>query len=401
MVYLTDGWCNPVRSRTDSVYFSSGDSFARLPAGGEIINGRGQFTAALRRAGLQMIFARPAAGMPFQTDTSSVISVNPGPFSQLLIILPGEEHLPGDTASYGWITPGKSGTPVAQFVHEPFAVKVYPCDRCWNRVTATGLPVALHSEFAAEFQPAELELGDSAVFSARYFFPGSNQDIWVADRNNQYVSYRTRLEIKARGSRLEILAPDTVFAGETAYIRVVVRDANDQPVTAAVCRFEVVRGSGEMLDQALLTDTLGLVIARFLCTRARFGEFDTIRISSGTAESLISIYVNIPDSSLLAGKIVAFPNPFGFNRDAAEIYYYLNRSSPIDIRIYDPFGNEVFGSTFRQGEPGARAGINRVIWDGRNQSGRRVASGVYVVQIIGQLHTGTTFKSTYRLGVVW
>ncbi|MGQ9707652.1 MAG: hypothetical protein ACUVUR_02105, partial [bacterium] len=64
-------------------------------------------------------------------------------------------------------------------------------------------------------------------------------------------------------------------------------------------------------------------------------------------------------------------------------------------------GNEVVSYKFRQGEPGARAGVNRVRWNGRNQEGRRVASGIYVVQIIGQLHTGTIFKSTYRLGVVW
>jgi hypothetical protein len=400
-VYLTDGWCNPVRFRNDSVYFYATDSFAFLPLGGEVVNGVGQFTAALRRAGQQWLFARPGAGQPFRSDTSSALLVNPGLFSQLLLLLPGEEHLPGDTASVNWMTPGKSGAPFGQFVHEPFSVKVYPCDRCWNRVTTGGLPVALYSEFAAEFQPAEQEIGDSAVFLATYFFPGSNQDIWVADRYGQYVSYRTRLEIKARGSRLEISAPDTVFAGETAYIRVVVRDANDQPVTAAVCRFAVVKGSGEMLDEALLTDTLGVAIGRFVCTRGRFSEFDTIRINSGTAESLISIYVNIPDSSLFSGRIIAFPNPFGFNQDATEIYYYLTRSSPIEVRIYDPFGNEVFARTFREGELGARTGINRIIWNGRNQSGRRVTSGVYLIQIIGQLHTGTIFRTSYRLGVVW
>lgn len=400
-VYLTDDWSNPVGFRTDTVYFKSTDSFAFLPVSGEISNGWGEFWGRLRQAGQQRLFAWPAAGRSFRTDTSSVVIVNPGPFTQLLLLLPGEEHLQGDTVSVTANTPGKSGEPVVQFVQEPFPVRVYACDRCWNRVSTSKIPIALHSDFAAEFEPAEAEIEDSVLFNARYLFSGANQDIWVADRDGRYVSYRTRLEIRSRGSHLEIQAPDTVSAGETAYIRVVVKDANYQPVTATVCRFAVVKGNGALLEEALLTDTLGVATGRFLCTRARFGEFDTICISSGNAETLVGLYVDIPDTSLLSNNIIAFPNPFGFNRDAAEICYYLNRSIPIDIRIYDPFGNEVFTKSFRQGETGARAGVNRIIWNGRNQAGRRVASGVYVVQIVGFLHTGTGFKRIYRLGVVW
>ncbi len=400
-VYLTDAWCNPVYARSESVLLRATDSFALLPSNAFVSNGVGQFTGRLRQAGQHQLFALPTSGQTFRSDSSSLILITPGIFAQLLVLLPGEEHLPGDTASAGWQTPGKSGMPVPQYVREPFSVKVLPCDRCWNRVSSPGLPVSLYSDFGAEFQPAETVLMDSAVFYANFYYPGSNQDIWAADRNNQYISYRTRLEIRARGNQLEISAPDTVLAGETAYIRVVVKDANGQPVPLSVCRFMVLRGNGEMLEDALLTDTSGIAVGRFLCTRARFGEFDTVQISSGTADSLLPIYVNIPDSAILSGKIIAFPNPFGFNRDAVEIYYYLNRSSPIDFRIYDPFGNEVFSRVIPAGEAGAQAGINCIVWNGRNSAGRRVASGIYTVQILGQLHTGTIFKSTYRLGVVW
>lgn len=400
-VYLTDLWCNPVRSRSDSVRLGSTDSFASLPSNPVISNGVGQFAGRLRQAGTHRLYALPVSGQMLSGDSSTPMLITPGIFTQLLVLLPGERHLPGDTASASWQTPGKSGTPAPQYVREPFVVKVLPCDRCWNRVSSAGLSVSLHSDFAAQFQPAETVLMDSAIFYASYQSPGSNQDIWAADRNQQYTSYRTRLEIRARGSELEITAPDTVLAGETAYIRVLVRDANRQPVPLAVCRFTVLSGNGFMLEEAALTDTSGVATGRFLCSRARFGEWDTVRITSGAADSLIAIYVNIPDSLLLAGKIIAFPNPFGFNRDAAEIYYYLNRSTPIDFRIYDPFGNEVFTQTIPAGMAGARAGVNCVVWNGRNKSGRRVASGIYTVQIIGQLHTGTIFKSTYRLGVVW
>lgn len=400
-VYLTDGWCNPVRYRIDSVYFTASDNFAVLPPGGEINDGSGRFTAVFRRAGAQHLYCWPAIGLPFQPDTSSLLYVNPGAFDRLLLVLPGEAPLPGDTVSIDWMTPGKSGEPVAQYVREAFNVSVYPCDRCWNLVGASGVQVRLNSEFPIEFTPTETTLVDSVKFWVQFDVAGQNQNLWVFDVAHGYESYRSRLDIKARGRSLTITVPDTVVAGETAYIRVVVRDANEQPITAAVCQFSVVKGNGEVLDPALLTDTLGVAVGRFLCTRARFAEFDTIRVMSGVAESLVGIYVDIPDSGVMSGKIVAFPNPFGFNRDAAEIVYYLNRSAAVDVRIFDPFGNEVIGWSFSQGEPGARAGINRLMWNGRNRQGRRVASGVYVVQIVGQLHTGTVFRNTYRLGVVW
>lgn len=400
-VYLTDRWCNPVQFRTDSVYFAASDGFARLPAGGEISNGSGSFTASFRAAGPQRIFVLSASGQPFLPDTSATFIVNPGAFARLLLLLPGEVPLPGDTATAGWQTPGKINEPLPQYVREPFTVQVYPCDNCWNRVITTGLTVSLRSDYPAVFVPAETTLTDSVSFSVQFNFAGPNQNIWVSDPARTYESYRTLLEIKARGTSLIITAPDTVVAGETAKIRVVVQDANGEPITATVCRFSVIKGNGEMLEEALLTDTLGMVTAHFLCTRARFAEFDTIKISSGVAESLIGIYVDIPDSTLMSGKIVAFPNPFGFNRDGAEIFYYLNFSCPISFRIYDQFGNEVISYQFRQGEPGARAGVNRVIWDGRNKEGRRVASGVYLVQVVGQVHTKVVYRSVYRLGVVW
>ncbi len=400
-VYLTDEWCNPVGAGRDSFSLRATDSFAFLPRGEELNNGCRAITASFRQAGRHWVIIQPIYAQGLRSDTSAVFTVNPGAFFRLLLLVPGEISLPGDTAVSGWQTPGKAGIPLHQFVQEPFPVVVYGCDRCWNRVSAGGVTVSLRSDFAAQFIPAETTLIDSVVIAAKFNFPGTNQDIWVTDSEGRFESYRTRVDIRARGQSLEIIAPDTVFAGDTAFIRVVVLDANGEPVKQAVCRFEVTGGNGEMLDEALLTDTIGVAVARFLCTRAHFAEWDTIRISSGIADSLIAIYVNLPDSGLFSGRIIAFPNPFGYNRSTAEIYYYLNRSSGIDFRIYDPFGNEVVRYKFKQGQPGGRAGVNKVIWDGRNREGRRVASGIYVVQILGQLHTGTTFKSTYRLGVVW
>jgi hypothetical protein len=224
-------------------------------------------------------------------------------------------------------------------------------------------------------------------------------------------TYRTRLSIRSLSSELLVFAPETVRAGETVPIRVVVHDANTQPIIAESVHGSVIRGRGDLLDPfdlsprtgvAALTDRSGTAIIRFLATRARMAEQDSVRFTSGSVSATIGIYVDITDSAVMNGRTIAFPNPFGLDHQQTEISYYLQGSSDITLNIYDPFGNVVWSRRFARGEPGARAGLNRgIYWDGRNQKGRRVASGIYVLEVVGDVFTGTTFKSHYRIGVVW
>ncbi len=396
LVYLTDEWFNQIELRDDSVYFGSDDRFARLPAGSQLSNGTGSFLGSLRAAGRHHLFTMPALGSSLRTDTSSSVDVTPGPFQEMLLVAPGETLTPGDTSVWDWDTPGKSGKPDPQFLRTQFTIAVYPCDRCWNRVAGPGDTVFLRSDFAFEFQPSGAELRDAALFSVQFNTPGPNQNIWVVDQTSGKKSYSTHLEIRARGAMLEVSAKDTVRAGETTDVLIRVKDANGDPIIAALVQTSVIKGSGTMLDQALLTDTLGFATARFLCNQAHYAEYDSVRVSSGAADTVISIYV-----SHLSDSLFAFPNPFGLNRDRALISYYLQRSSPISLTIYDPFGNEVWSRHFRQNEPGAKSGDNVVYWDGTNTQGHRVASGIYVIQVLGKLHTGIDYKATYRIGVIW
>jgi len=408
-VFLTDDWYNLISMRDDNVYLGSTDPFALLPAGGQLSNGTASFTGGLRTAGRHRLFARPAAGSSIQTDTSTAFSVAAGAFAEFLLVAPGETILPGDTARQSWETPGKKGTPDVQFLRTPFPISIYATDGCWNPVTGPGDTVFLRSDFSFDYQPGAAELRDVAVFSVQFNNPGPNQDIWAVDQQNGRESYRTQLDIRARGAMLEVEVfgddgrlCDTVRAGETTRVRVTVHDANSAPIVAALLQTSVVRGNGDILDPNLLTDTLGVATAHFLATRAQFAEHDTIRISSGDADTLIDIYVDITDSAVMKGHVIAFPNPFGSEYERTEISYYLQSSSDITLTIHDPFGNPVLTRHFLRGENGARAGLNRYIyWDGRNTEGHRVASGIYIIEVVGEKFTGTTFKSSYRIGVLW
>ncbi|MBN2465867.1 hypothetical protein JXD38_09645 [candidate division WOR-3 bacterium] len=398
-VYLTDDWYNQV-DLDDSVYLSSDDRFGRLPAAGELVNGIGSFTASLRTAGQRHIYVSPAAEDSLLADTSSAIDVTAGAYTQMLVVTPGETVLPGDTTSALGNTPGKAGTPDPQYLRNPFDVTVYACDRCWNPRAGTGNPVYLLSGEGDSCSPAVAELRDTVGFMFRFSQRGDNRPLWVRDSTTKAESYVTYIDVRARGTTIEVdpLTPDTIRAGETAAVKVRVRDANGDPVVAALVQFVRVLGTGNVLEPALLTDTIGYATSHFVCTPSPASEQDSIEISSGDADTIIGIYVRH-----LSDSLFAFPNPFGriVNRESTLIFYSLHRASAVRLTIYDPFGNEVWRRRFNQGEPGAMFGDNVVYWDGRNKKGQRVASGVYLIQVLGMLQTGIDFKGLYRVGVVW
>jgi hypothetical protein len=398
-VYLTDEWFNQVNLSGDSVYLSSDDRFGRLPAAGELTNGTGSFTANLRTAGQRHIYVSPAAEDSLLADTSSAIDVTAGAYTQMLVVTPGETLLPGDTTAGVGNTPGKAGTPDAQYLATPFDVTVYACDDCWNPRAGAGNPVYLLSGAGDSCSPAVAELRDSVAFTFRFSRRGDNRPLWARDSTTKAQSYVTYIDVRARGTTIEVdpLTPDTIRAGETAAVKVRVRDANGDPVIAALVQFERVMGSGTVIEPALLTDTIGYATSHFVCTPSPASEQDSMRISSGDADTVIGIYVKH-----LSDSLFAFPNPFGsINRESTLIFYSLHRASAVRLTIYDPFGNEVWKRRFNQGEPGAMFGDNMVYWDGRNEKGQRVASGVYLIQVLGMLQTGIDFKGLYRVGVVW
>jgi hypothetical protein len=403
-VYLTDSCHNVIQFRNDSFLLGSTDRFGLLPSGGRLANGTALLSVRLRTAGAHRIIAAAGTTSPVLPDTSSPVTIFAGAFDRLLLLLPGEVPLPGDTTTVPWQGPGKTGEPEPQYLSAPFPVRILPCDACWNRVTGPADTVTVQSDFPVRFVPASAVLLDSAVFRVQFDAVGTNQNIRALDLNTAGATYWSYVDVRALGSRFDISAPDTVRAGETAHVAVTVLDANGAPVTAARVDFAVTAGGGRMLDAALLTDTVGFCRARFLCDRGHFSEHDTIRIVSGDADTLVGIFVSIPDSSIVDGRVIAYPNPFGNpadGRTSTIITYYLPSGIGVTLRICDPFGNEVLTRRYTRNAPGARAGVNQVTWDGRNQQGRRVASGIYVVQVVGTIHTGIEYRASTRIGVIW
>jgi cytochrome bd-type quinol oxidase subunit 1 len=69
-----------------------------------------------------------------------------------------------------------------------------------------------------------------------------------------------------------------------------------------------------------------------------------------------------------------YPNPFN---PVTTIRYRLEHRSHVTLEIYDVNGGIV--SRIFEGE--RKAGLNSVTWDGRNESGAAVASGIYFCRL--------------------
>ncbi|MEO0226213.1 MAG: FlgD immunoglobulin-like domain containing protein, partial [candidate division WOR-3 bacterium] len=404
-VYLTDIWTNPVNFGSDTIVFSSSDNFALIPMGRLNGNGQGIFSATLRTALVsgQRIFAsdrnRPGIG-----DTSSYVPVVAGNFSQLLVLLPNEIHLPGDTTTQTINTPGKSSIgPPVQYLREFFPVTVYAVDSCWNRTSAPQDTIVILSNFPDTVVPPKNNLTNGqAGFQVAFLTAGDNQNIWARDLNNGIVSYPTLIKIEARTAKMNVdVVPDTVLAGQEAEIRVNVLDLNDSPIKGKLTYFRVKSGSGRMIDSIGYTDSLGFIARRFICELPPQDEIDTVQIMADTFSYYARVFVSILDTSIIKGRIISYPNPFGHNEKKMVFIYYLPQACNVLWAIYDPFGNLIKKEEIMPGARGARMGANVMDWDGKNEKGQRVASGVYVLKLKAWSHTNIITKKEHRIGVIW
>ena len=69
------------------------------------------------------------------------------------------------------------------------------------------------------------------------------------------------------------------------------------------------------------------------------------------------------------------PNPFN---PATTIRYSLPQASPVSLRVYDALGQEIARLADSQSQP---AGQHVAIWNGRDQTGRPAANGLYFYRL--------------------
>ncbi len=107
-------------------------------------------------------------------------------------------------------------------------------------------------------------------------------------------------------------------------------------------------------------------------------------IDMGAFESVVPLAVDTPGAR---NEMVAYPNPFN---PSVTVAFSVARQTQASLAVYDVSGTKV-----RTLFSGKATGRVEVVWDGTNEQGLRVASGVY----FARLHAGSTTQ-TLKLVVV-
>ncbi|UCG92789.1 MAG: T9SS type A sorting domain-containing protein, partial [candidate division WOR-3 bacterium] len=87
----------------------------------------------------------------------------------------------------------------------------------------------------------------------------------------------------------------------------------------------------------------------------------------------------ITKSDVITPKLALYPNPFSSKIDIR--YQITDNSQKISLKIFD-----IAGRLVRQFDDKTIRQSNHITWDAKDNSGRRVSSGVYFVRLDGENH---------------
>jgi flagellar hook assembly protein FlgD len=110
--------------------------------------------------------------------------------------------------------------------------------------------------------------------------------------------------------------------------------------------------------------------------------------------SLMGVSTVSPVQTVLS-FLTSYPNPFDSRIDRTNILYTLDAESEVKVKIYDLFGNIVREYEASHQYPG----IERIVWDGTDNSGRKVAKGGYIC-VIEINNESVRYLATRKIGVI-
>lgn len=166
-------------------------------------NGTWTGSATLFGAGGAVALTCADYSAPPKTGTSNNFVVNPGAFTKLQVIVPGETPL-GGTAT------GKAGTPTTQSAGNQFTITVRAVDAYWNLVPGVTDRVGLTSTDLFAWMPAETTLVNGQILIPVRLHKSGNQTITATDNDNGSILPNTSSPIPVVGgtfARVLVLAP--------------------------------------------------------------------------------------------------------------------------------------------------------------------------------------------------
>jgi len=377
-VLATDQWWNPVGGATDVVRITSGDPLATLPPNQAMVDGRAEMPVRLATGGFQQITVSDVTNPARTGSTTQVRAISTG-FHLEASIAPSTAKA-GEPFTLTVKVTNDAGS-VIQEINSFVTLEVRNAGS-----QAAGRGTLLTTQF-------QLLQGQRAV-SETYTFVEPIVIIARDDAGNAPATSNVITIIPGDPAAIRMSATPSWVGGNkhaTVYARVVDDFENGVPDQAVV--FSLLSGNGTLSPMDTTTAADGNARADFLSPRNP--EINRIRAVSGSLLNEMDLEVAFVDPTKAGGYATNYPNPFHPPAEGTTIAYKLDDNASVTMRIYTQTGSLVKRMFFDKGVTGGAAGLNEVVWDGKNGKGDVVASGGYIVLIEAQ-GTGETLHVIRR-----
>jgi hypothetical protein len=108
---------------------------------------------------------------------------------------------------------------------------------------------------------------------------------------------------------------------------------------------------------------------------------DTVSIVTLSGDHLLVSQTYVTRGEDFEESFLIKDNPFNPNTSPAEFSYELQQPSSVEFRVFTLTGEEVYALDIIEGESESTTGEHILTWDGRNNEGNLVNSGVYIVSL--------------------
>lgn len=184
--------------------------------------------------------------------------------------------------------------------------------------------------------------------------------------------------------------------------------SEDSLVAGRTVYFNIVSGSGHVFPEATHTDINGYAYTVFTpyARDTVFIEGYFINSSSRKIADTTRVIVLSSEADterVYRDSLFFYPSPLGQGASYANIEYLVPANiSTVEVRILDAFGNTVYLKRISSGNAGAIPDSwNRIKWDGKNNNGKKVASGMYILVVRVYRNTTVLKELIKRVGVEW
>jgi len=328
-VRAVDAWWNKVDGVTDRIGLGSSDPFAAMPSEIALVNGEAIVSTTLYLAGLQRVSAVDLDAGGIVGHTSSDVTVLSGPYTNIVVVAPGEHIAPGSAE-------GRAGTATDQSINFAFTLTVYATDSWWNPVSGITDVVRITSGDPLAQLPPDTPLTDGRADVSIRLSTGGFQQITAQNLTTTMPTSTTQVRAISSGFHLEASAsPEAVQAGEpftltvsivndagsviqeiNSFVDIEVRNASTQDPgrgTLLNTRFQLLQGTRSMQETYTFAEPIVLVV----------------RDDAGNAPGVTSPITVSPGSP---SAVELWSNPTWIGGD---------KNATVTARVVDDWGNGV------------------------------------------------------------